>query len=454
MADGAAGVAAGGVAPAWVGTVLNAEGRWALRRKLPYLLGIMMLFDSWDSIVIAFALPAIAAEWNLGALQSGWLISAGYAGQLVGALVCGAIAETRGRLPVLRILIIVMSLLAIACGLAGDFGQLLAFRFVQGITIGGALPVSICYINEIAPAATRGRFFGTFQFLMLSGYGLASLVSAVVIPQWGWRPMFLMGALPLLFVPLLYRLPESPRWLAAQGRGDAARRALQRLGGDVPQELPEAEAAPAVAAPARRVPVTDLFAPGLRGRTTTAVLLWFLTSLVSFGLVTWVPSIYVSNFGIPIAEALRYTAIASVCIFGMPLLLRFTIDKIGRRPLPLAGTAIGGISLLVLTRIDPSAYQWLVVCTIIGQIGVSFSSMVLWPWTAEIYETRVRAVALGAASSLARAASMLTPLVVGGLLALTGSILPVFMVFGFASISAALLWWLAAPETAGRQLDG
>src|SRR5690606_5485212 len=161
----------------------------------------LMLFDSWDSIVIAFTLPVISAEWSLSPLQSGWLISAGYGGQFLGAITFGSMAERYGRLPVLRLLVVVMSVLAVFCAMAGSYGQLISLRALQGLAIGGALPVSISYINEIAPTATRGRFFGTFQFLMTSGFGLASLASAWLIPAFGWRLMFALGAIPLLILP-------------------------------------------------------------------------------------------------------------------------------------------------------------------------------------------------------------------------------------------------------------
>jgi putative MFS transporter len=197
-----------------------------------------------------------------------------------------------------------------------------------------------------------------------------------------------------------------------------------------------------------------LFSRALRGRTLVAAALWFLTYLVSFGLVSWVPSLYVGAFGMPIARALRYNAIASVFIFLLPLLLRATIDRTGRRLPGIIGTGLGGLSLLVIAFISTRGEGLLVTFTILGQIGVSIGSMVLWPYTAEIYATRVRAVALGAASSLARGASMLTPLLVGGLLATTGSVVPIFLAFGLSAMTAALLWTFATQETARREIDG
>jgi putative MFS transporter len=434
----------------WVGTALNGAGSWTLRGWVPFLLGFPMLFDSWDSVVIAYTLPSIGAEWHLSALQSGWLISAGYGGQFLGAILFGAVAQRRGRLPVVRWLVIVMGVFAVVCALAGTYTQLVTLRVVQGMAIGGALPAAICYVNEVAPTATRGRFFGSFQFLMLAGFGLASLMSAWIVPHYGWRVMFALGVIPLMIVPFLYALPESPRWLAGRGRHAAAADSLRRLGSVVAAAPLDADQR--ATGPQHNVPIGELFAPAVRRKVSITAALWFLTSLVSFGLLNWVPSLYVRIFNIPVAKALSYNTIVAVSIFLLPMLLRQTIDRIGRRPPAIFGTAIGGVALLGLLLVPKADWLLVVGLAIIGQIGISISSMILWPYTAEIYETRIRSLATGASSSLARAASMLTPLLVGGLLQATGSVVPVFLIFGLASLAVALLWWQGTQETAGREL--
>ncbi len=448
MAAGGATASADGAG--WVGTTLDGPGNWALRGRIPYILGLMMLFDSWDSVVIAYTLPSITSEWGLSPLNAGWLLSSGYAGQFLGALAFGTLAERVGRLPVIRALVLIMSVLAIACALAQDFTQLFVIRFIQGLAIGGALPVTICYINEVAPTATRGKFFGTFQFIFAAGFGLAAMSSAWIVPNLGWHAMFAVGAIPMLFVPLLYLLPESPRWLAGQRRLDEAAAALVRLGSAA---LPKIENdGGAEQGKVARVPISDLFAPGIRRKWAVIASLWFLTYFVSYGLVNWVPSIYVSVFDIPISEALTYTSIGAVAMFFLPLVLRQIMDKVGRRPPAYVGMAVGGVAMLAMMAVPGETWLLAVCLLIIGQIGIAFGALVLWPYTAEIFETRVRAVALGASSSLARAASMLTPLVVGGLLQVMGSVTLVFLIFGVASLIVVLLWWYCTTETAGREL--
>ncbi len=431
----------------WVGDTLDAQGSWSVRSKAPWLIGLLMLFDSWDSLAIAFTLPVLIGEWHLSPLQSGSLISAGYAGQFLGALAFGPVAERYGRLPVVKLLVLAMCLLGVACAMSSSYEMLITLRSLQGIAIGGALPVAICYINEIAPTATRGRFFGTFQFLMTSGFGLAGLLSRWLIPAFGWQVMFALGAIPLLVLPFVQVLPESPRWLAGRGRPDDAARSLERLGAGA---LPASR--PPIPGGGERVPYAMLLAPEVRRTSIITALLWFLTSLVSFGLSTWIPSIYVSMFKIPVQDALAYNQIVSLSIFALPLILRFSIDRIGRRPLPLLGTAIGGIALFAMIFIDLDATRVLVTLSIIGQIGISIGSMVLWPYTAETYATRIRSLVLGTSSSLARGASMLTPLLVGGILQKTGSATMVFMVFGVASFAVALLWLFGVRETAGHKM--
>lgn len=429
----------------WVGEALDGAGQWTLRSRIPVLLGLLMLFDSWDSVVIAYTLPAITAEWTLSATQGGWLISSGYAGQLVGALVFGALSESRGRLPVLRPLVVAMGLLVLLSAFAQGLGQLIGARFVLGLMIGGALPIAVSYVNEVSPTATRARFFGTFQFLMLAGFGLAALAGRLLVPAYGWRPMFMLGALPLVLAPLLYRLPESPRWLAAKGRLEEARAALVRLGAG---SVTVGEAT--VQAP--RVPLATLLQRPYRATMAALGAMWFLTSLVSFGLLNWLPSIYVSIYGLSVEDSLSLSAVISIFVFALPLLVLFTNDRIGRRPLPLWGTAIGGLALLALMPLGPDRMGWVIALAIMGQVGISIGSIVIWPFSAETLDTRVRSVALGVMSSLARAGAMLAPLLVGVVLDKTGQVTLVFLTFGLAALAVALLWWLWARETVGRAI--
>ena len=290
-----------------VGVVLDDLKTFRARYWAPILLGLIMLFDSWDSIAIAYTMPSMSAEWHLNPFIMGLLISSGYCGQFFGAIIFGAVAERRGRMPTFLVTMTLMSLLALATAFTPNYGVLLALRVAEGLMIGGALPISVTYINELAPTLTRGRYFAIFQVLCMAGYAASSVSSAYVIPHWGWRWLFGLGALPILLIPIAaITLPESPRWLARRGRLDEANRALVRLGG-APISPPQVATAP-VAAPdpqAKPLGLAALFGPTFRARTIVVVLLWFLNAFANFGLTTWVPSIYATVYHFPVAKALR-----------------------------------------------------------------------------------------------------------------------------------------------------
>lgn len=432
-----------------LGAVLDADGGWARRRWVPILFGAVMFFDSWDVLVAAFILPLLTAEWGLQPLQVGWLLSAAYFGQFFGAIACGWLAERFGRKPVFCLAAAAMCLMGLACALAASAAQFELFRFLQGLALGGAAPVAVSYVNEVAPTQTRGRFFAIYQFLMIAGFVAASASAALLAVDHGWRLLFVIGAAPVLLVPAIWlALPDSPRWLLRARGASAASEAVRRLGGP---DRPLDEPASSAEAP-RKVPAQALFSPALRRVSIVTFLLWFLGSLVNYGLATWTPSIFVSQFHIPIADALRYGAIGSVPIFVTPLVLAATIDRFGRRPFAIGGALLATVCLAALAALPWGNTMLIVVLTIAGGFGTGVYAIILWPYSSEVWPTSVRAMGLGIASSLARAASSLTPVVVGGVIALAGSVRPVFAIFALIAALTAFMWWTMTRETARRPM--
>lgn len=428
---------------------IDAITGWKVRYFAPLVLGLIMLGDSWDSILIAYVMPSLRQEWMLTPLQIGTIISAGFAGQFFGSLLLGPAAERFGRMPVFNISIVVMCLLSIACALAPGREVFLSLRFLEGVAIGGALPVCISYVNELAPTKTRGRYFSLFQFIMVSGYSLASIASAYIIPAFGWRAMFYVGAAPMLLIPLvMLMLPESPRWLAKIGVG-AANLALTKLGtAPVDAALPHERAVAAL-----RIPMLGLFAPAYRRRTVVVSMLWFFASMVSFGLATWAPSLYVEVFHLKIEDALRYSALAGAIYLFVPLVFAAIIDRVGRRWPAILGAALSCACLVGLVLIDHTQTPLVVTLITTGWVAAASGSIILWPYSAEIFPTHIRSTGLGLASSLARGASMLTPLAVAGVLTATGSVRVVFGLLAICAAIVTLVWLLFTRETARRSLE-
>src|SRR5262245_8720819 len=120
-----------------------------------------------------------------------------------------------------------MSIMSLGCALTGSFASLLAVRLVQGIGVGGEMPVAAAYINELSKARGRGRFFLLYELIFPIGLMAAGQIGALAVPAFGWRVMFLIGGVPGLIVStLLMRLPESPRWLVSRGRLSEAARVI------------------------------------------------------------------------------------------------------------------------------------------------------------------------------------------------------------------------------------
>src|SRR5437773_709614 len=129
---------------------------WQVRTRI--IVGVATFFDAFDALAIASVLPVIVPLWKLTPPQIGFLISAGFLGQLVGALLFGWIAERYGRMTAMVWSIALFALMSLVCAFAWDYDSLLVFRTIQGIGLGGEVPVAAVFISELTRAQGRGRF--------------------------------------------------------------------------------------------------------------------------------------------------------------------------------------------------------------------------------------------------------------------------------------------------------
>ena len=123
---------------------------WHLRARV--IVGSATFFDAFDALSLAFVLPVLVRLWQITPAQIGWLIAIGYLGQFAGALIFGVLAERHGRVRSVAAATALMSIMSISCAFAGNFGTLLSLRLVQGIGVGGEMPVAAVYINELSKA--------------------------------------------------------------------------------------------------------------------------------------------------------------------------------------------------------------------------------------------------------------------------------------------------------------
>lgn len=267
--------------------------RWHVR--ITVILGVAIFFDSFDSLAIAYVLPVIIRDWSIAPEKVGALLSIANFGQAVGAFAFGWIAERFGRVPAVRITIALYAVMSFACAFAQSYDQLFWFRFVEGIGLGGEIPVASSYISEILRAQRRGSSFLAYQMIFPVGLLGAALAGAAVVPSFGWRWMFIIGAVPALIALVLRHFcPESPRWLACKGRLREAdevvthiERIVSRNGAQPLPPLPQINARPA----ASKTRLRELFAGRYARRTLLVWVVWASSYIISYGLQGWIPTL-------------------------------------------------------------------------------------------------------------------------------------------------------------------
>lgn len=419
------------------------------------VIGSATFFDAFDSLAIAFVLPVLIGQWHIGPAQIGLLISAGYLGQLIGAIFFGWLAERYGRLRSLTWTIAVIAVLSVACAFARDVESLAALRFLQGLGLGGEVPIALAYVNEFARAERRGRFVLIFQCIFPVGIVVVSLVSIYVVPHWGWQWMFIIGAVPAILAAVLRRvLPESPRWLATKGRLAEADRVVSELEAKISEgkPLPPLPAVPDVAAE-QRATWRDLFAGIYLQRTVVVWVAWFVAAFVGYGITIWLPTIYRTVYKLPIQTSLQLSFVANIALVAGVLTMTYAVDRTGRRPGFSAAFALAALPLLVLWLMGPATSVLpVVIFTTIASYFASMLQLGLVLYASEVYPTRIRALGSGLASSWTRVGSMVGQPIVG-LVLQRADIAAVFLLLGVVSLvgAAAIAFW--GVETRGKILE-
>jgi hypothetical protein len=204
----------------------------AMQVRARILIGLATFFDGFDVIAIAATLPILIQKWGLTPWEIGFLIASGSIGQLLGAFVFPWYAERKGRVRAIALSSGIIGVTSIACGFAPTFVAFVVLRIIQGLGLGGELPVAATYINEISRAHGRGRFVLLYEIVFPVGLLASNALGAWIVPRVGWQAMYFIGGLPLILFFVLRRLvPESPRWLAERERmadADAAVLAFER----------------------------------------------------------------------------------------------------------------------------------------------------------------------------------------------------------------------------------
>jgi putative MFS transporter len=426
----------------------------SLHWKILLLTGIGWMFDAMDVGLVSFVMPAIQRDWNLTPSQLGIVASIGMVGMGIGAAVAGMLADKWGR----RIIIVsTLVLYGIATGLSGlsiGLAMLLIFRFFVGIGLGGELPTASTLVAELSPVKMRGKMVVLLESFWAWGWILAALISYLVIPVYGWRVAFFLGAIPALYAAYLRRaIPESPRYLELVGREREAEEILnymERAAGI--KSLEEAVTTPSTGNTGTMT-LTQLLSGLFLRRTLCLWILWVGINFGYYGFVIWVPTLMVGK-GYVLIKSFQYSLIMSLAQLPGYFSAAYLIEVIGRKPvlvIYLLGTAL--------------AAHFFGQSTSVAQILVCgcflyFFSLGAWgavyAYTPEMYPTRTRGRGAGWAAAVGRVGAIAAPYLVGVIYQSHGKVTGYTTVFGILTgvfVVVALSVLILGVETKGKTLD-
>lgn len=402
--------------------------------KLLIVTGLGWLFDSMDTGLISFVLPVLAKEWGLTPEQVGWIGSIGLIGMALGAVLAGTIADRLGRKKVFAATVILYSVSTGLCAVAWSYESLLFFRFLVGFGLGGELPVAATLMSEYAPAHLRGRFIVLLESFWGLGWLVAACISYLLIPTFGWKIAFWIGAIPAVYVFLIrLHMPESIRYLISKNKIDEAKEIILTLEKklDVVSE-PFAEklsAAELGTENTAQPKFSTLWSPQFRTRTIMLWLAWFGIVYSYYGIFMWLPSIVFAQ-GFAVVKSFEYVLVMTLAQLPGYYAAAWLVDIIGRKyTLSLFLLLSGVCSYFFGNAAEPTTL-------LMWGAAMSFFNLgawgVIYTYTPEMYPTSIRALGSGWAAGFGRIGGMLAPMLVGVLLA-NGA--PMHIIFAmFASV--------------------
>ncbi|MDT8398973.1 MAG: MFS transporter [Pseudomonadales bacterium] len=388
----------------------------ALQYRVIVLCALVVLFDGLDTQVIGYLGPALSAEWSITRAQLGPVFSASLVGLMCGLLIIGLISDRIGRRLSIIFSVSLFALCTLLTAAAQGVTDLMVYRFLAGIGLGGAMPNALALTGEYCPKGRRA----TLVIIMFCGFSLGSilggLVAASLLSILGWRAVFLVGGmLPLLLLPwLLWQLPESLYFLVQKKQNEAqVRNILQQISPGTPG-LADASLVMGDVGQLSEAPVRDLFAAGRGPGTLMLWVVFFMNLMVFYFLQNWLPTIF-SDAGLPIERAVLMTTLISVggIVAGLisgPLMDRHDAYRV------LGSLYLG--AMLLVAAIGWSSPALLALVTFGAGFCVSGAQKSMNALAVIFYPPQVRSTGVGWALGIGRFGSILGPVVAGWLLSL------------------------------------
>ncbi len=426
----------------------------------------------YDTAVISGTTDIVRNQFSLSASGEGWYVGCALIGSIIGVLCAGSLSDYIGRKITMLISAAFFSISAIGCAVCGSFDALVAFRIIGGVGIGIVSIVSPIYISEVSPAKIRGTLVSLYQLAVTAGFLLAYLanwaIDAGIDPAAGadaglwsrmfnaeaWRGMLGSETLPaLLFLFIIFFIPESPKWLIIRGKSSKAIAVLSRILGSEDEINAEVEATRSSSGEDKGS-WSDLLKPGILVAVLAGCAIAILGQFMGVNAVLYYGPKIFSEAGFD--NPMFSTVLVGLVNFATTILAVFIIDKVGRKQL-----IYWGVSGMIICLIAIGTYfatggalgNGFMLAFFLAYVfccAISISAIV-FVLLSEMYPNSIR----GRAMSLAGFMLWVGTYIVGQLtpVLLEWSQAGTFFIFAVMCVPYMLIMWKVIPETTGKTLE-
>jgi putative MFS transporter len=432
--------------------------------KLVVMLSLGFFFELYDLLYTGYVAPGIVKSGILTSTTQGLFGTTGIAsfiatlflGLFIGTIACGFLADRFGRRAIFTYSLLWYTVANVIMAFQETATGLNFWRFMAGLGIGVELVTIGTYISELVPKHIRGRAFACEQAVGFMAVPVVAFLAWLLVPRAplgldGWRWVVLIGAHGALFVWWIRRnLPESPRWLAQQGRVDEADRVMRALEAKVEAEYgkPLPPAAPPVPVPPSGR-FSDMWVPPYRSRTLMLSVFNIFQTVGFYGFANWVPTLLIKQ-GITVTTSLAYSSVIALAAPVGPIIGLFIADKYERKSVIVAMAALIIVCGLWFSQTTAAA---LLICLGVGlTLGSNIMSYSYHAYQAELFPTSIRARAVGFVYSWSRFSAIFTAFFIASVLNYFGST-GVFVFIAGAMAIVMLVIGVMGPRTRGVALE-
>jgi MFS transporter, putative metabolite:H+ symporter len=423
-------------------------------RRVLLALAVAFLFEFGDLNTFAYVAPALEKHLHLTVDSIAFITSASFLGMFLGAVGGGRFSDAVGRRRALLISVAFFSATSLLNAVMTTVPTLALARFLTGIGLSAMTCSATTYMCEVMPARLRGRMQSAVMSIGLVGIPVMSFTARAIIPlgAGAWRWVFVLGALGMLALPLIARLPESPRWLQQQGEDDRAAVEVDRIERATIADTGSLSPLSLVSDPGPvgvRTGYRALFRRRVGRRTLMLAVVWIFQTLGLFGFVAWVPTLLAAH-GFDLVHSLTFSALTTLGAVPGALLAWPLSDRFGRKtPIAVIATAIAACGLAYGLTFDPVA---IVVFGFLVNALIQTFAALLFAYTPELFPTEHRNSGTGLVYGVGRLANILGPMVVATIFGDYGY-RPVFVYIAGCWAIVALTVAAFGPRTGMQQLE-